>query len=164
MYDCPYTVQRVNEEEIAATLRDIAQSPKNRCFVCGPGNPMGLRLRFERDGAVVSATFTPGRWHGGWQGVVHGGVLSAILDEAMAYTLFFNGVRAVTARMEVRYRHPVHAGDMVRVEAQIVRDARKLADVEGRIMRGDELMVEAVGRFVRLGELTAESLLSDEID
>jgi len=53
------------------------------CFVCGAHNPHGLRLRFRREGDEVRADFTPQTQHAGFRGIVHGGILSTVLDEAM---------------------------------------------------------------------------------
>lgn len=140
-------------------LLDLSRSPRNLCFACGPGNPCGLHLEFtERDG-TVSAAFTPGSGHGGWSGVVHGGILTAALDEAMAYVLYFRGLRALTARLDVRFRHPSTLGETLTVEAHATRQARKLMDVAGRILRGDTIVAEATGRFMILGALTPEMLL-----
>lgn len=132
----------------------IATSPRNRCFVCGPGNPHGLQLRFtEEEDGVVSARFVPGAWHQGWAGVVHGGILAAVLDEAMAYTLFFQGIHGMTGRLEVRYRAAVREDDDLRVEARITRDLRRVADIEARLLRGEQVLAEATARFVKGGQL-----------
>jgi hypothetical protein len=55
------------------------------CFVCGEANPAGLRQRFETDGRVVRARFTPRPEHAGFTGVVHGGILATLLDEIMVW-------------------------------------------------------------------------------
>jgi uncharacterized protein (TIGR00369 family) len=142
------------------SLWDVVRSPDNICFACGPGNPLGLQLRFERRNDMVLARFIPGVWHGGWAGVVHGGILAALLDEAMAYAVFFTGSKCVTARMEVRYRAAVACGDELCAEARIARDNRRLVDVEGRILRGDTVVAEANGRFMKLGPLDVEAIVA----
>ena len=50
------------------------ESPANRCFVCGPSNPIGLHLQFRIDGDVCRSEFTPGDGHMGYQGLTHGGI------------------------------------------------------------------------------------------
>ncbi len=147
---------RKNDDE--ELLRQLIESPDNHCFVCSPGNPVGLGLRLELDDGIVRTEFVPGEWHVGWAGVVHGGILASVLDEAMAYCLFFAGYQGVTAKMQVRYRAPVHRHDRLQVEAEITRDTRRLADIEGRMLRNGTVVVEASGCFVKLGPLDPETL------
>ncbi|MBV9282817.1 MAG: PaaI family thioesterase [Chloroflexi bacterium] len=137
-------------------VRKLVDSPRNHCFVCSQTNPFGLQLRFDDHDGVTRAAFVPGIWHEGWQEVVHGGILAALLDEAMAYTLFFRGVQGLTARMEVRYRAPAYPGDALSVEARQTRDTRRLVDVEARILRGDDVVAEALGRYMKIGALEAD--------
>jgi acyl-coenzyme A thioesterase PaaI-like protein len=141
------------------TLRNVVNSPANVCYGCGPGNPVGLQLRVVQDEDRVWAEFEPGRWHEGWAGVVHGGVLAAALDEVMAYCIFFQGIKAVTARMELRYKNTAREGDHLLVEARTLRDSRRLVDIVGRVLRGDATLVEARGRFVKLGPLEVSALM-----
>src|SRR5437773_12543515 len=73
----------------------------NRCFVCGQDNPIGLKLKFSRVGEGVWAEFTPSDLHAGYEGLVHGGILAALIDDAMANVWAANGREAVTAKIEV---------------------------------------------------------------
>src|SRR6266700_6827802 len=53
----------------------------SRCYVCGPNNPLGLRVPFARDGAQGSqARYTARPEHAGWNGILHGGVTFALMD------------------------------------------------------------------------------------
>jgi uncharacterized protein (TIGR00369 family) len=140
-------------------LRQYASSLENRCFACGPGNPNGLHLHFERDGDAVRAELVVQSWQQGWTGVLHGGILTTMLDEAMAYALFYGGHQGVTARLEVRFRVPARSGDRLAVVGRIVREARRIADIEARVCRDDEVIAESSGRFVKLGPLSKEVLL-----
>ncbi len=139
--------------DVQQLLRKVIDSPSNHCFVCSQTNPLGLQLRFEQHDGVVSSRFVPCTWHEGWQAVVHGGVLAALLDEAMAYTLFFRGVQGVTAKLEVRFRAAVHPSDVLDIEARFTRDTRRLVDTEARILRGHEVVAEATGRYLKLEQL-----------
>jgi acyl-coenzyme A thioesterase PaaI-like protein len=137
------------DSSVERLLRKIIDAPSNHCFVCSKINPLGLQMRFEQHDGIVSSRFIPGTWHEGWQAVVHGGILAAILDEAMAYTLFFNGQQGVTAKMEVRYRAAVRPADILDVEAWVTRDTRRLVFTEARIRRSDEIVAEAVGTYLK---------------
>lgn len=149
----------MSTDDVDPRLRSLIESPHNPCFVCSLTNPRGLHLHFELRDGIVRSTFVPQKWHEGWAHVVHGGILSAVLDEAMAYTLFFRGVKAVTAKMDVRFRAEVRSGDVLEVEADVTRDARSLVDVESRLIRNGTNVVEAKGRFAKLGELDLNASL-----
>ncbi len=145
--------------ELPADLRELVRSPQNHCFACGPGNDCGMKLQFDRAADEVKAEFTPDHRHSGWTGVVHGGILATALDEAMAYVLYFMGVKGLTARMEVRYRQPALEGDRLSVVARKVSETRRIVDVEARLLRGDSVLAEATGRFMKIGPLTVGDLL-----
>lgn len=129
---------------------DRLASRNNRCFVCGPGNPDGLHVRFRLDGEVCRAEFTPGDSHVGYDGVVHGGILFSLLDDVMANYIFLRGERCVTAKAEVRYRGPLPVGTSVKLEGRQFRRKGRLVVLEGRVLRADndEVVAEATGSFM----------------
>lgn len=102
----------------AQAVSDRAVRDANRCFVCGPDNPIGLKLRFQREGEGVRAEFTPSELHVGYEGLVHGGILAALIDDALANVWFTRGEEAVTAKIEVRFRQEVRPGEPLIVVAQ----------------------------------------------
>ena len=63
---------------------ELSISACDLCFGCGEKNPCGLKLKFDWDGRTASSHFTPTELHQGWQGIIHGGILTSLLDEAMA--------------------------------------------------------------------------------
>lgn len=105
-----------------------ARDKDNICFACGQDNPIGLKIDFRLEGERAVAEFTPGHWHQSWNGVFHGGLLATILDEAMGYVLYFRGIKALTARFEMRLRKPVNTGQTLRIWAEITRHTRKIID------------------------------------
>jgi uncharacterized protein (TIGR00369 family) len=146
------------ETEITSDLLTLARSPDNPCFVCSHTNPVGLHVQFELHGSSIHAQWTPREEHQGWQGVVHGGVLAALMDEAMAYTLFTQGCMGMTGRMEIRYRSPAHAGELLSVKAHCVRETRKIADIEAEISADGRPVAAASARFVKVGTIDPDSL------
>jgi uncharacterized protein (TIGR00369 family) len=149
----PYTDPAMSETSVPAMLRDFVDSPENPCFVCGQHNPRGLHAHFDVYPDRVVAHWVPTAEHVGWQGVVHGGVLASLLDEAMAYTLFGRGIMGMTARMEIRYRSPARAGALLQVEARTVSENRRIADLEATITSGERVVAEANARFVIVGPI-----------
>ena len=116
----------------------------NRCFVCGPANPIGLRLEFHIDADdVCRSEFTPGPDHGGYDQLTHGGIVYCALDDVMANWMFLKGVRAHTARCEIRYRQPLPVGTRVLLEGRLVKRKGRVAFLEGRMLKAEDGSVVA---------------------
>jgi uncharacterized protein (TIGR00369 family) len=98
----------------------------HHCFGCGARNPIGLHLSFAVEYDGVRALFVPGPEHQGFDNIVHGGIISTLLDEAMAWATAAAGIWAVTAEMRVRFRHPVHVGERLVVTAQVASERSRL--------------------------------------
>ena len=107
------------------------------CFACGQKNPIGLKLNFAWDGKVVKAEFTPNKFHQGWSGVVHGGIISCLLDEAMSYAALFAEVNSLTARMQTRFRRPVQIDETLTIAARVTKKTRKLVEAKAEIWLKD---------------------------
>ncbi len=124
------------------------------CFVCGPGNPIGLKIAFRLEGEVCRAEFTPQAVHQGYDGVTHGGILYSLLDDVMANCLFLRGIRAYTAKCEIRYRDPVPVGTPLRMEGREVRKKGRFVILKGQVMRAenDAIVAEAESTFLLVGE------------
>jgi uncharacterized protein (TIGR00369 family) len=111
------------------------------CFACGQKNPVGLKLSFSWDGKVARAGFTPNQFHQGWAGVVHGGIISCLLDEAMSYAALFSGVNSLTASMQTRFRRPLQLGEPLIVTASLTKKTRKLVKAEAEMSLKDGTVV-----------------------
>lgn len=122
----------------------------NRCFVCGPGNPIGLKVRFRLDDDVCRAEFTPQPIHSGYDGVTHGGIVFALLDDVMANWIWLKGERCFTARADIRYRTPLSIGTPVTLESRLLRRKGRLVMMSGFVRRADsgEIVAEATGSFM----------------
>lgn len=130
--------------------------PASRCFVCGPQNPIGLRLRFSPQGPGVVAEFVPGEEHVGWEGVIHGGLIAAVLDDAMANIWAWRGTPAVTTSISVRFRRPVRPGERLQVFAEPVGARRSaMQRARGTVMRSDGTLVADGNGVVMVGPRAA---------
>lgn len=90
------------------------------CFGCGPDNPRGLRLEFHREGDTVISHVSLGREYAGYRDFIHGGVIAAMLDEAMGWALLHIGGRyGVTRSLKVDYRRPVRVASRLTVRAGV---------------------------------------------
>lgn len=140
----------VQEKKPAAL--DITPVADNYCFVCGRDNPRGLKIKvkyFPEDLAAETQLALP-REYQGWAEVIHGGILSTLLDEIMAHAVWHFAGPGVTLSMEVRFYHPLKPGEAIRVrgvltsangrrrtaEAEIIRsrDRRKIAGAKSRFL------------------------------
>jgi uncharacterized protein (TIGR00369 family) len=129
-----------------------------RCFGCGADNQDGLRMRFEptAEGAVCEYEVEP-RFQS-WQGMIHGGVVALILDEAVGWAAWHAGHPGLTGKLEVRYRRPLEIGQRVRVVGRVDRVRRTLVYASATIDRlsDGERVAEATATLMSVpAELTA---------
>ncbi len=122
------------------------------CYVCGRKNPSGLAVEFEIDRSArsIRALFTPSVAHQGYEGIVHGGILSALLDEAMAKLAFSLGIPAVTAEITVKFKSPAAPGEKLSVSGRITQETKRLVLAEAAIARGPVVIAEATGKLLRI--------------
>jgi len=109
------------------------------CFVCGQGNPEGLRLTFrvDEENRTIETRWTPREVHAGYQGVVHGGLVATVLDEVLGKLSTCIGTPAVTAELTVRYLKPVPTGRPLGVEGRLTRERGRLLIGESRALLED---------------------------
>ena len=107
------------------------------CFACGSQNPFGLKLSFEEKDDTYISHFTGQPQHQGYDGIMHGGIVSTLLDEIMARYLYAKGMNAVTARLEVRYLKPTPIGVPLLIKGHIVRQKGRIYETEGTISLPD---------------------------
>jgi len=124
-------------EEDASKSTLYAES-QNRCFVCGQQNPNGLHIRFEpaATGEVTAAWIPRTDWEG-FRGIVHGGVVSTVLDEAMSKAVIGLNYEALTAELRVRFRHHVRAGEQLSIRGWVVKRDRRVIRTEATLTAAD---------------------------
>jgi len=121
------------------------------CFVCGQKNPVGLRLSFSFDGKTIKTEFIPKTEHQGYLNIVHGGIISTLLDEAMIKLAIALGTPAVTARMEVRLRRPLSVGQKITISAEILKDTKKVIEAYARATADDgDMIADAKGKLIKV--------------
>lgn len=123
------------------------------CFVCGKANPHGLHVGFTKTDGGASAEFIADSHFQGYEGIVHGGVVAALLDEASAKALLLDGVRALTAEITLRYKSPLLVGQRAKVTARV-------SGVRGRVCRVDAEMRGETGEVIALS--TAKLFIQED--
>jgi len=120
------------------------------CFVCGEKNPNGLNLTFSfREGKVVTE-FILHKTYQGYKDIVHGGIISTLLDESMVKAALLQGIPVVTAEITVRFKNPLMVGEKAIVEAHITETNRKIIDTSATIKKLDgTLIAEGYAKLLR---------------
>jgi acyl-coenzyme A thioesterase PaaI-like protein len=118
-------MQRLKELNTEGPISAPTPRSQRGCFACGADHPHGLRLQFRTNGSgSVIADWTPSEAWEGFEGIIHGGIVSTVLDEAMSKAVAAAGAPALTCHLEVRLRRHVAAGELLRVHGWVV-DRRK---------------------------------------
>jgi len=102
----------------------IEKPEGHHCFACGTTNPIGLNLIFYRSGDKVCTDITLEKNYEGWENVVHGGIVSALVDEVMSWAIMYRKkVFLVTRNMKIKYIRPVLIGTPLKVSGQLTDDS-----------------------------------------
>ncbi len=121
------------------------------CFVCGKKNPIGLKLDFSFDGKTITTEFVPQKEHQGYFNIVHGGIISTLLDEAMVKLAIEMGMPAVTAHMDIRLRKALDVGKKITVRAEILKDTKKILEVYAMAVTDDNVVVaDVTGKLMKI--------------
>lgn len=120
---------------------DVAYATKF-CFACGRENPIGLKLKPVHDGEKVTAEFTAGEFHQGWNNKVHGGILYTLLDEVTAYAMLCHGIEfGVTGRSEIRFKQVAPINEPIQASAWVTKVAKRLVETKGVLTLKDNTVI-----------------------
>ena len=150
------TEKKLLEEEgkrYGQPLEEISKDIKyDMCFACGEKNPIGLHLHFFWIPNGVLAFFTPRQEHQSYDGRMHGGLITVLLDEIMGNYLFRKeGVPAYT-RIDLRFRTPVKIGDTICCEGHEVKRKGRLVIMEGVITNPDGTVAAEATSTMMMGK------------
>jgi uncharacterized protein (TIGR00369 family) len=113
----------------------------NHCFVCGEKNHYGLHLKFSLHEGKISSEFVPQKVHQGYKDIVHGGIISTIIDEAMVKAAIMQGVLAVTVEIGVRFKNPLMVGERVLIEAIITNMNKRIIETSAKVKKEDDTVI-----------------------
>ncbi|MCD6490275.1 MAG: PaaI family thioesterase [Thermodesulfobacterium sp.] len=121
----------------------------NYCFVCGKENPKGLKADFIFSNGKAKAEIILDKEYQGYMGIIHGGIIAALLDEACAYATISLGYYTVTAEMKIRYKNILKVGEKVIVEASAEQVKSKLIQANAQIKDSkNTIIAEAEGKYI----------------
>ena len=113
----------------------------NNCFVCGKENKDGLKLDFKLKGDKIQAEFIPDKRFEGFDGIVHGGIVATVLDEAMVKLAFEMGMNAVTSKINVELKKPTIVGKRYFVMGEIVEEKEKTVQTKAILEDGEKGLI-----------------------
>lgn len=134
------------------------------CFICGKESQNGLKAGFEITETGAKCTYITDNQFEGFKGVVHGGVLCALLDEVMWKAInAHTGLITMTAKMELKFKKPALIGTKLCIEGFMLRRKKSFIEAKGIITNSEgEVIAEASGLFKELdpesAALMAENL------
>jgi acyl-coenzyme A thioesterase PaaI-like protein len=136
--------------------RVLRKQPNSKmCLVCGLKNDGGLKASFyELGNGELVAIFTPRDEHQSYPGRLHGGMITAMLDETIGRAVLIgctNGFWGVTVEFTTRFKKPVPLGVELRVVGRIVKEEGRVFEGTGEILLPDgEVAATGVGKYVKL--------------
>jgi uncharacterized protein (TIGR00369 family) len=121
----------------------VERQPSSRsCFVCGRDNDVGLKMVWEnhRDEGEIRSRVTVPEQYNGYPGVVHGGILAAMLDETAGRSVLMDGgpdQLMVTAKLEVVYRRPTPTDTPLLLVGRLVSRTETRAEARAEVRLPD---------------------------
>jgi acyl-coenzyme A thioesterase PaaI-like protein len=147
------TVNDATPDAPAAPPATRLQLPHTgHCLVCGRDNPHGMKLDLfvEPSNGLVTVEFIAKSHHVGFEGMVHGGLISMVMDEAMTWAATWNIKRfCVCGELSVRFRQGAYVGQKLRVEALVDFSRPKLIEPSAKLFdEYHKLLATATGKYV----------------
>lgn len=110
--------------------------------------PFALWVDREKSAAFGRGSFR--KMHEGAPGVVHGGLLSAVIDELLGRATMLSGTAGMTARLSVRYLHPTPIQEQLELKGWIERTSGRRLFMKCEVRCGDLVTARAEGLFIRV--------------
>ncbi|MDP7180587.1 MAG: PaaI family thioesterase [Candidatus Woesearchaeota archaeon] len=121
------------------------------CFVCGKENKIGLKLDYEIEDRKFKAEFIPKPELQGFKDIVHGGIVTTLLDEAMVNLAYKLKLNAVTKTITVNLKKPTVVGHKYNLSGEIVEEQEKIIKAKATLKdQNNELVAEAESILVKL--------------
>ncbi len=134
-------------------MKHFLASRDHNCFGCGNRNPHGLKLHFTKKNNMISGKFNSSKLFEGFPNILHGGIQSTILDEAMNWLFFIEGIFVVTTKIELKFRLPIPINESIIITAEEIEQNKKFYRAKGKIMlQSGDIATESYGEFYTMNE------------
>jgi len=135
-------------EAAQARLDAMVRHHHAHCVVCWERHPFGLKVDYLATGAdTVEGLFGCGASYEGYRGVIHGGIVSSLLDGAMAACILAKGVEAYTVDLRVRFRHAVEVGLPAAIQGTWVGNEGPIHHLTAAVEQGGKVRATARAKF-----------------
>ena len=126
------------------------QNGHGYCLLCGEQNPWSLKMVFQaNDNGDVSAKLQSHPGLQGYNGILHGGVISALLDAAMTHCLFYRGVRAFTGDLRVRFLRSIPCNAALFLKAWVMSTHPPLYCLRAEVAEAGHMAAWAEAKFMQ---------------
>jgi len=128
--------------------------------ICGRANPIAppAELAPDRSAQTVRGSVTFGDAFEGAPGIVHGGFVAAVLDEALGMVAALPGTPAMTGELKVRFKRPTPTRTRLEIRAQVDEARGRRVLVSGELLAGGLVTAAATGLFVAVGSAKFDEL------
>jgi acyl-coenzyme A thioesterase PaaI-like protein len=106
-----------------------------------------VQFHLEPDGSVT-APYCGSPELEGYPGLLHGGVIAALLDGAMTNCLFAHGTVALTVELNVRYRAAVTCCEECKISATLEQTTHGLSRLSAKLVQNGAVKATATGKFM----------------
>ncbi|HEX9912791.1 MAG TPA: PaaI family thioesterase [candidate division Zixibacteria bacterium] len=136
----------------------------SNCFVCGDRNESGLKVDFFYDQGISKAEFIADGRLQGYKNILHGGIISALLDEVMIKAIIAEDLLVVTAEIEVKFLKPVKIGEKLFLEGKVVKEKGKIFKTEGVVRNlSGETVTTGKGKYFKVTE-EMQKILAESVE
>ncbi len=130
------------------------QTNSYMCFICGINNDSGLKARFyEMENKTLVALITGKQIHQSYPNRMHGGIISAIIDESIGRAIWIDepDIWGVTMDLQMKYRKPVPLEEDLIVVTKITKNLRRGFEGKGYVLDKDhQILAEGAARYFKL--------------
>ncbi len=122
---------------MAVNKTNIELNDDGYCFVCGKNNREGLQVNWVTEGKTTRAEFVPLKRFQGFKDIVHGGIITALLDEAMARLAWKLYGNCIPAEINIRFISAARVKEKLLISGEIVNTAKRIIYARSEIRKED---------------------------
>ena len=144
-------IEKLDFIESPLQLQKVEKQQSHQyCMLCGTQSTFGLKLNFYNDQEGFVWAKAKGSVHQqGYQGILHGGFIAALLDAGMSNAIFNQGAEAVTGDINIRYLAEILLTAYILIRGKIIKSYLTLYKVEAEIYVEQQLMAKSSARFMK---------------
>ena len=133
--------------EPADTIQVRPPASHAACMVCSPGGLLGVSFRPDGENSIIASVSARPEWQG-YTGILHGGMVSTLLDAAMTHCLFHLQVEALTASLNLRFLEPTPCTGLLDLRATLAYRRRHVYLLEAELKTHGRVLARAEARFI----------------